>query len=498
MGNPAYDGENLTGLLGSEFYKAIYVNSPEAIVVLDNRGKFIAGNGRMEEWLGYRAEEFVGHNLLSLPFLPPKSKAIVAKNFAARMMGRKIPEYMIEFKAKDGKIRVGEIRGAVVKSEDGRAVGEVVMIADVTGTSRIKQDLERSEQYIEEILKHTDQVFFVTGADLTSFQYVSENVINLTGYTVEEIKENWTVILDNGEFDRLAETVARGVKGGGGRSVYVVKATTKGGVRREIEIDESEVVDDSGQIIQRIGVMRDVTERENLRKIEIKDRELEKVVQRLSARFVTVGDQIGDLINEALGELGRTVGADRAYLFDIDEGEITVSNSYEWCSEGIEPQISKLQGLSVNSFGWWMGKLKSDYRIIITDVGEMPPEAHEEKEILTAQGAKSLVAVSLSVDSAIAGFLVFVSVNSVKEWEESTVILLKTAAEIIGRSIERMKARQALADRVLQLELLNNSTVGRELKMVKLKERIKELEGDLQRRITELEVKFQSRRGGKE
>ena len=39
--------------------------------------------------------------------------------------------------------------------------------------------------------------------------------------------------------------------------------------------------------------------------------------------------------------------ADRSYVFEFDLGSQRMSNTYEWCAEGVEAEISKLQNMDI-------------------------------------------------------------------------------------------------------------------------------------------------------
>ena len=48
-------------------------------------------------------------------------------------------------------------------------------------------------------------------------------------------------------------------------------------------------------------------------------------------------------VQSILALVGETMGISRAYIFENEEGGEVTSNTFEWCSEGIEPQKERLQ-----------------------------------------------------------------------------------------------------------------------------------------------------------
>ncbi len=137
------------GPLQGDIYRTIFEISPEAIVLTDHKGVFVASNGRMWEWLGYSPEEVLGKNILQAPFIPGPSKVAIVKNFMRRMGGLSIPPYELEFITKSGEKRHGRIQVSVVRDERGKARGELVMISDVTEHRKIEFELQQSRRKIE-------------------------------------------------------------------------------------------------------------------------------------------------------------------------------------------------------------------------------------------------------------------------------------------------------------------------------------------------------------
>ncbi len=130
-------------------YRTIFELSPEAIVLLDRRGTFLAANDRLTDWLGYTPDEVVGRRLLEMPFFTVKSKTIVIRKFLRRLSGRPVAPYDLDFVAKSGKRRIGRIVGTVVTDDAGRPEADIVMISDVTEQREAEVALRGSREKIE-------------------------------------------------------------------------------------------------------------------------------------------------------------------------------------------------------------------------------------------------------------------------------------------------------------------------------------------------------------
>ncbi|MFR8999326.1 MAG: hypothetical protein ACLVIY_01745 [Anaerobutyricum soehngenii] len=64
-----------------------------------------------------------------------------------------------------------------------------------------------------------------------------------------------------------------------------------------------------------------------------------------------------DEINEFISFFGKHIGSDRIYIFEDDEEHHVTNNTYEWCAEGITPQIEHLQGVNIEVIDWWYDTL---------------------------------------------------------------------------------------------------------------------------------------------
>ena len=109
--------------------------------------------------------------------------------------------------------------------------------------------------------------------------------------------------------------------------------------------------------------------------------------------------------NKLLDLAASFYGADRSYIFEFDLGSQRLSNTYEWCAEGIEAEISKLQNLDIAIVDRWIAQFKAhgEFYINSTD-GELDHDSDEYK-ILAMQDIQSLMAAPLQLGGDIVGFL---------------------------------------------------------------------------------------------
>lgn len=108
-------------------------------------------------------------------------------------------------------------------------------------------------------------------------------------------------------------------------------------------------------------------------------------------------------INNLLEKIGHFTKADRAYI--VDEKDSCYYNTYEWCNEGIEPQINQLQNLRAEDMPYWIPKLSSGESIFIEDLENVKETMPVEYEILKPQNIHTLIVFPIILSNTLKGFI---------------------------------------------------------------------------------------------
>lgn len=187
-----------------------------------------------------------------------------------------------------------------------------------------------------------------------------------------------------------------------------------------------------------LWVYRDVTERRRIEaslKLQVaQQRQIVSIVPDVLKAEAGTRDETIQRILETVGAAQRT---DRAYLFLFDEDGLTMSNTHEWCAEGISSEKDNLQGLEVEEFPWWMEQLRANHPLVVPDVAKLPKEAAAIRENLAAQGIKSLLVMPVRDGDTLVGFAGFDSVREYRSWSKSTFAMVKVTAEMIAATLAR-------------------------------------------------------------
>lgn len=108
-------------------------------------------------------------------------------------------------------------------------------------------------------------------------------------------------------------------------------------------------------------------------------------------------------INNLLEKIGHFTKADRAYI--VDEKDGCYYNTYEWCNEGIEPQVNQLQNLRAEDMPYWIPKLSSGESIFIEDLENVKETMPVEYEILKPQNIHTLIVFPIILSNTLKGFI---------------------------------------------------------------------------------------------
>ncbi len=193
-----------------------------------------------------------------------------------------------------------------------------------------------------------------------------------------------------------------------------------------------------GTPVHMIGANWDITDQRRAADFE---KELLQLAPKLTG---VTRSEINAAIRLALSRIGQSLSADRAYIFEFDTDLDTMTNSFEWCNEGITPQIGSLQHIPNEIFPQWMETLRHHENIIIPLVGELPENWSAEREILEPQGIKSLIAMPLLFDQKLIGFVGLDSVSAYREYKPAEINILKVWSSMLASLLNNQRIETRL------------------------------------------------------
>lgn len=135
-------------------------------------------------------------------------------------------------------------------------------------------------------------------------------------------------------------------------------------------------------------------------------------------------------INAILKLIGKHYGIDRVYIFQDSPAGDYMYNTYEWCAEGIEPQIDVLQHLSYLDLGGYHASFDKDGVWHLPDVRSIATD--ELRGVLERQGIKSMLQFSILQNRRWVGFVGYDQCAKVRIPTPDEISDLRNVANILG------------------------------------------------------------------
>jgi PAS domain S-box-containing protein len=200
----------------------------------------------------------------------------------------------------------------------------------------------------------------------------------------------------------------------------------------------------------------DISERKFFEEELAKLSELQQIIMNMASKYINL--KVSDIeagINQSLAELSKFVNADRGYIFEYDWKRDVCNNTFEWCNEGILPQIDNLQDVPNNMLPWWIEKHQIGEPLSIPDVSALE-ESDGVREILEPQDVKSLLTVPMMDGETCIGFIGFDSVRSLHIYSKKETDLLLVFAQMIVNVGNKKRSHDIIAHQVSYQKLITD------------------------------------------
>ena len=158
---------------------------------------------------------------------------------------------------------------------------------------------------------------------------------------------------------------------------------------------------------------------------------------------------IDKLLEKSLKQICEFVESDRSYIFSYDFVNNTTSNTYEWCAEGIEPEIEHLQNIPIDHITHWLEAHKKGEAFFVEDVSLLPDDGEFGlKAILEPQGIKSLITIPKIKNNELIGFIGFDSVKKINKYNDKE----KEILFVFANMLVNVKQRKENEDQIKEQE----------------------------------------------
>jgi len=337
---------------------------------------------------------------------------------------------------KDGDWRWIMTRGKILRNADEKPIRWIGTNIDITHRKRAEEELFLSEQNQRILLDNIQtQIWYLT--DETTYGTLNQAHADFNGVKIEELafKNLYDIFpKDLADVCKQSNTEVFGTK----KTVHTQEWMPHvSGEKRLISIIKTPRLRPDGSVEYVVCSAEDVTEQKQAEHTIQEQSELQKLLMAVSNEFINVPlTQTDEVINTALATLGRFTNTDRSYIFNYDHEERVCNNTYEWCGDGIIPQIEQQQGTPFDAVPDWIEAHLAGKPMHIADLLALPANSGV-RQVLEPQGIQSILALPMMDGNSCIGFVGFDAVKSKHIFSDNEQKLLQLFALMLVNVFNR-------------------------------------------------------------
>ena len=171
---------------------------------------------------------------------------------------------------------------------------------------------------------------------------------------------------------------------------------------------------------------------------EAADYNIDSIVPQVFQKLYESGD-VETAVNAILETVGRRYNVSRVYIFEESEDGAWCKNTFEWCNEGVLPEIGNLQHVSYEDLGGnYQGHFDENGIFYCQDISTL---RKGEYELLARQGIRSLLQCAVRDSGKFAGFVGFDDCTILRMWTQSQIDALRFIAELLSTFLLKKRAQ---------------------------------------------------------
>lgn len=158
-------------------------------------------------------------------------------------------------------------------------------------------------------------------------------------------------------------------------------------------------------------------------------------------RILYNAKDIKKAVSTILEIVGNYFSVSRAYIFENTDDGRYCDNTFEWCGEGIEPQIQNLQKVSYEDDlgGCYYDNFDENNLFYCPDIRTLP---QEQQNVLVPQGILSMLQCAITDNGEFRGYVGFDECKEHRYWTQDQIDMLSFISEIISTFLLKRRARE--------------------------------------------------------
>lgn len=160
-------------------------------------------------------------------------------------------------------------------------------------------------------------------------------------------------------------------------------------------------------------------------------------------------------VNDILELAGRKMNVSRVYVFENSDDNRFCNNTFEWCNEGIQPEIQNLQGISYeDDIAGYVDMYNEQGIFYCPDINELPENIYN---IVAPQGIKSLLHCAIRDGGVFRGYIGFDECVELRYWTKEQIQTLTYFSEMLSLFLLKQRKQEKALVYVEELQsILDN------------------------------------------
>ena len=204
-----------------------------------------------------------------------------------------------------------------------------------------------------------------------------------------------------------------------------------------------------------LAIIRDVTESHEMRTDLLYQSGFQKILMHLASRFIYIAESETDfVINDSLRQIGEYTGIDRCYIFRYDFENGTMSNTHEWCRQGVSSRIEMRQQIGIDQISDWTISHQKGETTQVEKLNQLAPQS-PMRTLLESLQIKSILTIPMISQKNCLGFVGFDNIYKIKKWRDSEISSLKIFTGMLANLLEKITIEQSLVEARSKAEASN-------------------------------------------
>ncbi len=156
-----------------------------------------------------------------------------------------------------------------------------------------------------------------------------------------------------------------------------------------------------------------------------------------------LADTFDSAINRILTMMGKRTNVSRVYIFENSEDDSYCTNTFEWCNDGITPEIQNLKHVSYETdIPNYQDNFNENGVFYCHDVHELPQAAYD---IVEPQGIQSMLQCIIRHNGKFKGYIGFDECATQRFWTKEEIQVLTYFSEILSMFLMKYREQTARA-----------------------------------------------------